>query len=362
MRRIDGVPVVAYNEVEDVLKIQSMQRKWRDGFPGAELNTDLWNLVQQGAGQTITLTGGELRIAAGTTANQETIIHTKELFMVPFRVMFGMYLSQRIANQEFYLGLVSEDGEDLAEWKLDGTTATNGKNDTQNTGLLRAGANSTILTTASYSILEIEPFVDETWFHSRFLDSASGRSASFVRHRNIPDPNKKYYARIRVKNLGAAPASSTTLYVAFVAIQDYSELTTEITAGRGGVAAGHAIPVYPVGGSISAYYAYNRATWYTDTTTNLAGDATFTGTSRDQGTTGLYSYFRTSVYADLPGTLNIEQSRDGTVWRTTHTQAVAAGETQMINALIFRRYVRVKYVNGATATTALEVCSTLIAL
>lgn len=71
----------------------------------------------------------------------------------------------------------------------------------QNGGLAPiASAVSTIVTTAAYSILELEPFSDECYFHSRVMDSTGGRSNSYVRHQQIPDPTATYKIRIRSMN------------------------------------------------------------------------------------------------------------------------------------------------------------------
>lgn len=243
---------VAYDSTNDMMKIQSTQKKFRDGFAGSVLDTTKsWTQVQTGAGQAVAVANSVLTITTGTTINAETILETKDTFTIPFRAMFGIQLSQRIANQEFYLELVSvdpvtgvTDSLAAAAWKLDGTNASTGIYQVTSGGQARldSGA-STISSTATTAIKEIECFSDETWFHDRLLDNSGGRAFSYVRHQRIPDPNKKYRVRLRAKNLGTAPASTTTLTVQYVTVIDYSELTTEITASRGGAAAGMAMPV-----------------------------------------------------------------------------------------------------------------------
>jgi hypothetical protein len=82
------------------------------------------------------------------------------------------------------------------------------------------------------------------------MDSSSGRSNSYVRHQQIPDPNGLYKVRIRVSNRATAPASSTTVNIQYVTVIDYAELTAEITAGRGNIAQGQGIYAQ-VGGTVS---------------------------------------------------------------------------------------------------------------
>ena len=114
----------------------------------------------------------------------------------------------------------------------------------QNSGVTElVSAASTIPTTASGSFFELEPFADESWFHGGALDSTSARSNSYRRHQQIPDPNALYKLRMRWKNGAIAPASNTNAVIQYVALQDYAELTAEITAGRGQSVAGQALGV-----------------------------------------------------------------------------------------------------------------------
>lgn len=242
----------AYDPADGALLTKSTQKKFRESFAGTSLDATKWD-VTVGSGMTVSVLNGELTVASGVDVNSETVITSKDTFTVPFRTLVGFLLTQRIANQDFILECVSADSmsdatddSNIAGWTLNGTNNTVGAYHTRNvssSGLLSATL-STINSTAAYSILEIEPFADECWFHSKALDSTNARTASAVRHRDIIDPDRKYKLRIRVKNGATAPASSTSLKLLFIACTDYMELTAEITAGRGGVSAGSAIPAY----------------------------------------------------------------------------------------------------------------------
>ncbi len=104
--------------------------------------------------------------------------------------------------------------------------------------------------------------------------------------------------------------------------------------------------------------------WYDDSSSTLAGAATFTGTSRDvtggtlasfpwASTTNMSQETVVSAESDVTGTLWIEASRDNTNWRrvkSTATAAVAGGG--FYAEIIHRpswRYLRVGYTNGAGA-------------
>jgi len=243
-----------YKRFADDLNVTSVQRKFRDSFPGTSLDSDKW-VSGVGSGGSITLSGGVLTLGSGVQASSETFILSREVFSIPFRLSIGLTLSQRIANQEFYVELVSVDettgevdGKHSAALLFDGTSVTLGKYSVQNSGLTPlVSATSTLPTTASGGLYEIEPFADECWFHGGTLDATSGRAYSYRRHQQIPDPNALYKIRLRWKNGAIAPASNTNAAIQFVAVQDYAELTAEITAGRGQSAAGQGIATTVVG-------------------------------------------------------------------------------------------------------------------
>lgn len=245
------VQPMGYDPQDDMLKVKSVQKKFRDSFPGTALDTTKWDTANVGTPGTITVSGGTITIGSGVAINSETGILSKETFTVPFRVSASFTLSQRIASQSFILEAVSvnpstniPDGQHSIAFVFDGVTATLGKYRVQNSGLTPLdSAAVTLPTTASGSVYELEPFADEAWFHGSVLDATSGRSNSYRRHQQIPDPNALYKIRARWLNAAIAPASNTNAVVQFVACQDYAELTAEITAGRGQVVAGQAIGV-----------------------------------------------------------------------------------------------------------------------
>ena len=353
------------------INISSMQRKWRDDFPGSALDPANWQTVATGSGHTIAVSGSVLSIATGTTINTETILRSMLTYTVPFRVMYIFMLSQRIANQEFYLEITNAAGTMLAQWLLDDISATVGKHNSANANTAGTAASVTIATTASYAIAELELFPDEVYFHSRGANSSAVRTLSAVRSRLVPDPNELYFVQIRARNLGVAPGSSTTLFVDAVTVQDIAELTAEITAGRGAMVGSQAIAVQAVGGTIGTVSTVTTATTlttgniqsiqtqFTDSTTALAAGATFTGTTRDITTTPRRNRVTARAFADQAGTLFIEQSRDSTTWRNpaTHSVAVAVGETRQLTVDIVTRYWRVRYLNGATLQGAFELLS-----
>lgn len=242
----------AFDQDDDMLRVKSVQKKFRDSFTGASINSTNWSTaISAGGDGTISQTAGTLVMTSGVVANATTDVLGKIRFSIPFRVSFGITLSQRIANQSFAVEILSVDkntgqldGKHSAAWVFDGTSATQAKYSVQNGSLSPLLSNAvTIVTTASGGVYEIEPFTDETWFHSSTLDSTNSRSNSYRRHQQIPDPNAEYVLRFRWLNGATPPASSTTATIQYLTVQDYAELTAEITAGRGQTTAGQGLGV-----------------------------------------------------------------------------------------------------------------------
>jgi len=222
-RDTSGVPVAAYNDSKDVVKVDHVRKSFRDDFPGSSLDTTTnWTIIQTGAGMTIAVSSGYLVISTGTTQNSETILRSKASYRLPAFLSAIVNLSQRIANQEFYIELMTADGKHIAGWKLDSTTATQGKYMNENNDMNTLSSAQTILTTASDAILEIEAMLDGVQYHSRNLNGA--RANNYVLHKNTPDMNQDYYIQIRAKNLGSSPSSTTDFSVDAVNLIDISNV------------------------------------------------------------------------------------------------------------------------------------------
>jgi hypothetical protein len=95
----------AYDAQDDMIKMKSVQKKWRDSFTTGTLEPSKWTSIV-GAGASISVTGGTLVMASGTTIAAETSVLSVETFTIPFRVQVGLTLSARILNQTFLRGSV----------------------------------------------------------------------------------------------------------------------------------------------------------------------------------------------------------------------------------------------------------------
>jgi hypothetical protein len=198
-----------FDVADDMFKVKSIQKKFRDSW--TRPLSERWDVTESG-GSTATISGGLLTIASGTTAGGFVELLSKETFTIPFRAMIAIQSgSPRQANTHHIVEAVSvdpitgiSDGKNSLQINIGGAanmTVTQMRYAVQNDGLvpLESGP-STIVTTASQSILELEAFSDECYFHSRTLDATTGRSNSYVRHQQIPDPTAVYKLRIRSMN------------------------------------------------------------------------------------------------------------------------------------------------------------------
>lgn len=83
----------------------------------------------------------------------------------------------------------------------------------------------------------------------------------------------------------------------------------------------------------------------------------------DLGQNNSWNTVRLWSYADVAGTVFIDESLDGSTWRTVGLgTTINAGSAIRVEQQIATRYLRVRYVNGATAATAVTVAATLISL
>jgi len=162
------------DDVDDMFKVKSIQKKFRDSW--TRTLTDLWEVTTSG-GSTASVSGGVLTIASGTTAGGYVELLSKETFTIPFRAMIAVQSgATRQANTHHIIEAVSvdsttgiPDGKHSLSMDIGGaanTTVTNMVYSVQNGGLVPiASAASAIVSTATYSILELEPFSDECYFH-----------------------------------------------------------------------------------------------------------------------------------------------------------------------------------------------------
>lgn len=97
--------------------MQVPQKTWRNGFDrifAAGFDTAWMTTLVTGSGMAVAQSGGSATITTGTTANSETIGRSLITFDGSMTIRYSTTLSQRIANQTFYVEMVDVIGDGLA--------------------------------------------------------------------------------------------------------------------------------------------------------------------------------------------------------------------------------------------------------
>ncbi len=214
----------------------------RYDFSGSALPTE-WGILAQGTGQSVSVASSVMTIVAGTTASATTTVRCSNKVNVKFYSRFVVSLSQRIANQNVYLELTNAAGTTFARYDFNGTTATSVQCQTGNQGTNNTAVTVTCPTTASYGTFDIYADTNDVVFSSVASNSNAAKAGIAAFDRLILDPDEDYYLQVRVVNGGTAPASSTSINVDAVVLQDLTGLKVDIIRGDGTGAISSAAPV-----------------------------------------------------------------------------------------------------------------------
>lgn len=275
-----------------------------------------------------------------------------------------------------------------------GTTATNLIFNTQRNGYANSDVTATINTTASPGHLAVITGNDLLCsLHDQLVASTAAVQLALraTAVENVPD-DKELRLQVRALNLGTSPASTTTFTIGFLAVGNYAnqdvviedvrpmspnpvpvDILRSVSVGiTGTVTTNSALTA----GTARAGFLAGAGIWYDDSSSTLAGNASFTGTSRDLTVTATATAFanaatyakelRVSAESDVTGTLWLEVSRDNTNWRRVKSIATSAVTGGGFAAEIIHnpswRYARVGYTNGAGAQARFTIGSILVAL
>jgi hypothetical protein len=319
-----------------------------------------WQIIQTGSGQSIFVTNSELRISTGAAIG-ETIIRHKKPFNIPCKVTFIVQISQRIANQSFYLEMIDDAGTNYGRFYFNGTNSSNISVEQINGGSPSynfANLTATITTLTSGLCYEIEATLEEIKFSTRQIDALAGRSATWTQQRRIPDPSANYYIQIRAVN--TAVVTNTTFSIDSVSVIENEYISAELSS-RGGKNLSDAIIVtpgnttFPVTFSNTTIAIVNTQTYANDTTATLTANSAFVGTSKNVNGRGVLIVV---VDTDQAGNLYLDQSFDNSTFLDFGARACTVGiNTFTINPAL--QYVKIRYVNGATNQTRFRVYSQL---
>ena len=258
---------------------------------------------------------------------------------------------------------------------LDGASQTNGSWNNQRNGWEAGATATTINTTASPgAILVMELTGTEALFYDtvRTATTGAGLSARSGRYDSLPAPETPLHIFLWAYNGNTAPASSTTWTIGHVRVEEFPMMAV-YNAGNRAQGNHNPLSVTVVNspqvslGSAAGRIGFTAGSGicWDDSSTVLAANASFTGTSRDLTAVVTGTAFnnastyarelRVSAESDQTGTLWLEVSRDNTNWRrikSVATVAVAGGGfyAEIVHAPSWR-YARVGFTNGATLQT-----------
>lgn len=116
INEINGVAISSVNqeELKPAIPVRpAPQRNYKTNFSRVRSSFDTlyWTTIATGSGMTATQSGGNGLITTGTTINSETIVRSTEPFNGAFTSRVRTILSQRIANQNFFVELVDIIGD-----------------------------------------------------------------------------------------------------------------------------------------------------------------------------------------------------------------------------------------------------------
>jgi hypothetical protein len=250
--------------------------KFRDDFLTYDTENK-WTEQQLGEGMAITVDGiangaRYLNINSGIVDQSETILLSKMSFKSPFRVAAGISLSQRIVNQQFFFEIVEVDdngnvvtlsdpftapeAKDARNWAAfywDGVTTANARTGVRAQGISpELIANQSFGTTSSVATGTTPNFIQRynfeivctneyIVFQANAINSTTA-GTSVKRTSIVPNPERSYAIRIRVKNTGV-PASTTDMRIHMVRVLDASRVSVDFGIVGGRVDAQNAAPV-----------------------------------------------------------------------------------------------------------------------
>lgn len=244
-----------------------------------------------------------------------------------------------------------------------GTTATAVWKDTQRRGWSSGAANATKTSDLAplgvvdqfYGDCQLEAFSDATPASQSTGLHFNQRATAID---SLPPRETPLYFFMSVHNGVTAPASSTRVSLGFFRVFDIGINKVQV--------AGFDQSGYPSildvrvssSATINTTITSSSPTLQTETETTLGSGATFTGTSRDGGSTAANRTFVARFFADQAGTCRVEHSTNGTTWRrATADLALAANGVVEVSLPITVRYHRCILVNGGTAQGAVLVSS-----
>jgi hypothetical protein len=402
MRALDQggvyVPVQAgYDTFGDKLLVGTARERFFENFHDFDTSeTGSWEVLQTGPGMSIDgpMGGGAagaspyLRISSGVTAGSRTVLLSRSLFSLPIELRYQVTASQRIANNFLRIGFIEVDDDgsirtsttystapevldarNAVVHEVGSTTATTSQLRVRAAGgsldtfanafgsgftTVATGTDPNFLAATTYALVVERDKISSRAIGANVLTNTGGQ---FSYDRMLVNPNRRYRLVVMVDNGATAPASSTDWRLHLVNVMD--AVRFDVSPRNPGITDGaKSFPTWMVGGlltTVSTVTTVTSATitaaplHYADTTTNLAANATFAGTVRDLGSTALHKEFTVICTSPTAGTLRILHGAATPPTIRVAETAVTANEPTQLTTRVAARYLRVEFVNGASA-------------
>ena len=264
-------------------------------------------------------------------------------------------------------GTLTAYGWNYVAFIRNGTSATAKWKDTQRKGW-SSGASSVTATTDLAPLGVVDQFYGDGQLEA-FSDGtpASQTTGLMFNQRatsidSLPIVDAPLYFFFSVHNGVSDPASTTRVSIGYFRTLDTSIDKVQISGfDQSGYASLADVRVSAMPTSTGVSVSSSAPTLVTETSTNLGAGATYTGASRDGGSTAVNQRFTARFYANQVGTARVDWSTDGTTWRrATADLAVTATTPVSVSLDISARYHRCVYVNGGVAQTEFLVTSSYL--
>lgn len=259
-RSIEAPDLVNLPDEKGYGLIGSVAKRFVDDFGGVALDTTKWEVELDTGSITYAVTNSDLTVQMGTTANAELRLLSKSAFTIPVDIFIGATLSQRLSENGIYFELVEVDAAGVpvanpnlaGDWnnrvalRFTASTSTGNmglESVSQGSNLVSSLVSSTAQATTGTVDFQVRVRECDVWASSVGIDSNAGRGNGEIRlSRQVPDPDKIYKLRMRFKNAGSAPGSSTTVSVRSIRVLDIQEVQVDL-ASSGSGAAGNGVPI-----------------------------------------------------------------------------------------------------------------------
>lgn len=310
------------------------QTDFKDDFPGTSLNASNWTVSQAaGTGTSFSVANSQLSFVTGTTANDYIAFTSKQTFTLPFRAEIILNMSQRIANQSFYFEMVNASGTSAtalaatgvttgttqAAYLFNGAVATTGMVVAQNQGVKNTvDTANTIGSTALNTIFEIDARAQSTDYATRVSEAAgSANITNNGRELSILDPGEQYFLQIRYV-CTTAPATTTTVNVFRVLVENTNDTAVEISSGRGQISLQRSLPVLVNSGALASVGVVSSSTMLnTSATGTITTSASAVSSLAANGYGGFYSVTVHGTYAGVSFGISVSDDSAVTFYPTS---------------------------------------------